>query len=124
MIDLYKSRRSNYIKCEWYAQNEDEEYVSLDQIKHFSFPAGAFYAKELNSYSVENQVSGNVFMADAHNVSLQTTDNVKALRNNDYVVFDGKLWRVDNKTTTPNNSQRQFRNREHISATTIISLRR
>ena len=124
MIDLYTTRRTNFIKCEWFSQIEDEEYVDLNEIRHLPSPSGVFYAKEVNGYSEDNQQVENLFMVDSHRVTLTTNDKVQELRLNDIVKFDNKLWRVDSKQPTPKNAQRQFRNKANVSAATVIQLKR
>ena len=124
MIDLWMSRRDKFIKCKWYSQNENETYVGLDQIEYFRYPAGMFYAKEMNSYSLENPSLGDEFLVDANNVPLETSDDVKAIEINDLVEYEGLIWRVNSKTTKPVNKQRQFRKLQHISEVTYLALRR
>ena len=123
MIDTWMTRRTNYIKCEWFNQIEDEEYVNLNEIRHLPSPAVIFYAKEVSGYSVDNQQFENLWMADSKRVTLTTNDDVKGMKNNDLVKFDGKIWRVDSVQPTPKNTQRQYRNKQYVSNTTLIQLK-
>ena len=123
MIDLWMSRRDKFIKCKWYKQNEDEMFVGLDEIKYYTAPAGMFYAKEMNSYALENQSLGDAFLVDAHNVTLETSDDVGDIDENDLVEYEGKKWRVNSITTKTVNKQRQFRTMKKISKITYLALR-
>ena len=124
MIDLWMSRRDKFIQCKWFSQNETEPYVGNDQIEYFQHPSGMFYAKEMNSYSLENQALGDAFLVDANNITLETSDNVKDIELNDLVEYEGFIWRVNSKTTRPVNKQRQFRRLRSISEITYLALRR
>lgn len=123
MIDKFQTRRSNYIKCEWYKKNEDEDFVDLNEIRHLSSPSGYFWAKEVNGYSIDNQQVENLWMIQSNRVAITTTDNIKGMEENDIVKFDGRFWRVDSCQPTPKNTQRRYRNRASVSETTVIQLK-
>ena len=121
MLDLWKGRRTLFIKCEYWSQIENEDIVARNQIIYERKPSGHFYAKEINSVTVDNQVLGEAFMFQSNNVTLQTTDDISNLSINDKVKYLDKEYRVDSIQKIAENKQRQYRNK--VSYTYYISLR-
>lgn len=121
MLDLWKGRRTLFIKCEYWSQIENEDIVARNQIIYERKSSGHFYAKEINSVTVDNQVLGEAFMFQSNNVTLQTTDDISNLSINDKVKYLDKEYRVDSIQKIAENKQRQYRNK--VSYTYYISLR-
>ena len=122
MIDLYTSRRDKFLECEYWSQEENPDYVESSEIAYKGTPTGSFVAKEANSYNVENQVIGELFMVESVTVVLITEDDVSNLKRNDIVKFDDKEYRVDNIQIAPKKKQRQYL-RDKYSKEYYISLR-
>ena len=122
MIDLRTSRRDYFLYCTYWSQIENEDLVANNEIIHTKIPTGSFYAKEVNSYTIESDVVASVFMAESTTITIETADDVSDLRRNDIVKIDDKVYRVDNIQKTPIKKQRQFL-RNSYSMNYVISLR-
>lgn len=118
MIDLKTSRRDYFLHCAYWSQNE-EEYIGDDKIVYEKDPTGYFYAKELSSYNVSSNVVNGVFMAKSVRVSIETKDDVSKLARNDIVMFDNKIYRVEDIQTIPIKKQRQFMRNSYSNSYTI-----
>lgn len=124
MIDLKTSRREMYLKCTFWSQDENEDYVENSEIVHERIPSGYFFAKEINSYQVNSQVIGESFLTDQESISILTYDKIDDLKINDIVRINGrdKIYRVDDLQVTPSKKQRFF-NTTDFSKTYYITLR-
>lgn len=123
MIDLWTSRRDKFLECEYWSQDMAEENgVDIDEIAYKLSSTGSFYAKESNQYTTENQVLGELFMAEEKNITLFTEDDISDLKVNDIVKFDENIYRVENIQRAPYKKQRQFL-RNSYSNSYYISLR-
>ena len=122
MIDLWTSRRDFFLKCEYWSQNEDENYVSNMEIVHNDMPTGTFRAKEVNSFVVSNGIIGSSFMYEENNVTIETRYDVSDLKRNDLVRIEEKFYRVDSIQKAYVKKQRQF-HKGKTSASYFISLR-
>ena len=123
MIDLYTSRRDKFLECKFWSQDKNPYHdISDAEIVYNISPSGTFYAKELNPYTISNQVIAESFMLESKSVSLFTEDGVDELRENDIVEFDDEVYRVDEIQVVPYKKQRQFL-RGRFSCGYIISLR-
>lgn len=122
MIDLYTSRRDHFLKCVWFSQDTNEDFVPISSVVHEENPSGSFFAKELNPYTVSNHVIGGSFYVNRNSVQIMTYDNVENLKKNDLVKFNNHVWRVEEKQTSYINKQKQFSS--NPSKVTILSLQR
>lgn len=124
MIDLWNSRRDMFNLCEYWSQDEREiDSNSKSRLIYNSVPTGTFMAKEVNSYSMEPQVIGEVFMVEQNTITIQTNDDVSLLKKNDFVKFDNNIYRVENIQKEIIKKQRQY-SAKGYSCSYFISLRR
>lgn len=123
MIDLWSSRRDCFKECTYWAQMNYEDIVPINEMVHESVPTGHFFAKEVNSYTTEVQVSTESFMAEKNNITIMTRDDVEGLKQNDLVEYEDELWRVENVQREFRHNQEQFL-AKRITTTTYIALRR
>ncbi len=110
MIDLCMGRRTSFLECEFWSVDE-RDLIPADQICHTRIPTGMFFAKEINSYSTENQIIESSFMAEQKTVTLETHDNIKTpvpLKRNDIVKFNDEVYRVDKLQVNPVRKQNQY----------------
>lgn len=91
-IDLYHSRRGNFKECYYYVRNEKINDLSKFILQ--SKPVGMFYAKLFSPYSRQNQDVANVFRFSENQLTLETTDDVEDLKENNIVLYMGKPYVV------------------------------
>lgn len=110
MIDLWKSRRDMYLECDYWLQDENENYVENNEIVHKKLPVGHFTAKEIAAYSRDSQFLGETFAAPQETITLLTHDKLFGLRENDIVRIrpNEKIYRVDSIQRVPEKKQRFF----------------
>ena len=116
MIDIWTSRRGNFIECEYWLKEDSVMSENLsdfiknpdDELTYKSEPDGIFFAKEVNAYTQDNQVIAEVFMAKRETITLETSDDISVLKRNDIVRFNDKKYRVDSIQKVPFKNQRQF----------------
>jgi hypothetical protein len=116
MLDIWTSRRGNFIECEYWLKEDyvmDTNLVDFiknpdDEIVYQREPDGVFFAKESGSYTSDNQTIAEAFMVKRESISLETSDDISRLRQNDIVKFNDKKYRVDSIQKVPFKNQRQF----------------
>lgn len=87
-IDIYTSRRTFHIKCEWYKAKKDNQKLIYDT------PKEIFYAKLANSINQSNDMVGGFLQIKHEAVTLMTPDNVEGMKPNDKVRFYNEDYRV------------------------------
>lgn len=93
MINIYRSRRGNFIRCELYKAAPNE--APLSKLQHGAKPDGVFYSRrESGHYSTQNQAL-NSFQYRHDTVTLYTEDAIDPSPN-DLVRFEGESWIVEN----------------------------
>lgn len=116
MLDIWTSRRGNFIECEYWLKEDfvmDTNLVDFiknpdDELVYQREPDGVFFAKELNAYTQDSQQIGETFMARRETITLETSDDISNLKRNDIVKFNDKRYRVDSIQKVPFKNQRQF----------------
>ena len=124
MLDLWNSRRDMFIECEWWSVDK-REIIPADQICYKQTPNGTFFAKEVNSYTSDNQIVESAFMATQKTITLVTGDNLRtpvAIKQNDIVRIGDDIYRVDGIQESPVKKQNQYMN-YGSSRITYLSLR-
>ena len=125
LTDLYTSRRTHFIKCKFWNQDENENYVSKNEILYNTIPTGIFYAKEANAYSNDNNTVSGDFMFDTTTITLITQDDISKMKVNDRVLTDdNNFWIVTNVQKNPLKKQRNYMKSKYCNAEYYISLRR
>lgn len=121
MIDLYKSRRDSYLVCDYWQQDENEDYVENNEIVYKRLPVGHFTAKEVSSYTRETNFLMESFATPQESVTLLTHDKIN-LRENDIVKIrpNEKIYRVDNIQKIPDKKQRFFMQTGYSSSYYIV----
>lgn len=116
MIDVYQSRRTNYIKCRyWIAKNTEafrdfgNQAIRRDDGYHISeYCDGMFYAREITGESEDNRLIENVILVKKSEIQLETTDNISSLIVNSIVEYDNYYWRVGAIQKIKKKKQSQF----------------
>lgn len=94
MIDLWRSNRDKFHKCEYWDVNEDEYTTRRNQLVYNSIPTGTFMAKIADSESESKQNVEDSFQFDSTFLALETMDDVSDLKSNNRVRFKGKMYIV------------------------------
>lgn len=124
MIDLWKSRRKNYLECYFWERNENEDYVEENELVYNQRYSGFFMAEEVSSLTVSPQQISDTFMFPEQTITLLTHDCIDNLKENDIVEIKGinKKFRVDS-IQRANDKKQRFFIKEGYSASHYISLR-
>lgn len=115
-VNLYASRRTYHIKCEWYAPiKNDTQLVYADK------PNGYFYARqEVAKNDVKNNVGG-FLQINYSSITILTVDNVKGICPNAKVRMNGQDYLVEQVQTRPIKKQTEYST--DVDVITYISLK-
>ena len=119
-IDIYHSRRTNFKKCYYYVR--DEKINDLAKFVLMKQPEGHFYAKPYTPNSRQNQDLANTFRMSENQLTIETSDDVVDLKENNVVLYDGKPFVVVGIQRKECLKESQYRSQHYC--TTYISLRR
>lgn len=118
-IDIYHSRRTNFVKCYYYKR--DEKVNDLSKYVLTKKPEGIFYARLYSPNSRQNQDVVNTFRFSENSLTIVTEDDVNDLVENNVVLYNGKAYVVINVQRELHLKESQYGG-EHY--TTYISLRK
>lgn len=93
-IDIFQSRRTHFFSCAWWSRDESGVGNSEEEVYNTT-PTGIFYARPITSENDRATVIQGAFMADAHNITIESNDDLTGIKVNDLVRFDNKIWIVD-----------------------------
>lgn len=121
-VDIYHSRRTNYALCKYWVRNEKVSDAQLNEYVLKTKPQGEFYAREVNpNYNQENP-QANAMMFQKNVIALETDDDINDIKVGNVVMYNGKLWHVDNVQSKLHRRESEFDIEEHYK--TVISIRR
>lgn len=117
MIDLYTSRRKEFIPCTYWKKdkaNKDLEKYVLETI-----PTGNFYCGIVGSLQKQKVILGN-FMLSSTVLMIYTNDNVE-IEEGASVKYKNKYYKAENVQIEEHNAENEFTNSP--SKTTYIQLK-
>lgn len=126
MIDLYQSRRTTYLRCEWFSADEKKIQDNPSSFSLERKPRSVFYARYANSLATRgNDVSG-VFLFQSNVVTIETHDDVQGVKSGDGIRMDGADWQVLDVQFREDTRRQQHRRAggTQPSGTTYIQLRK
>lgn len=89
-INIYAKRSDYPSRCKWYKA----QFIDHGKLKPDAKCNGVFYCKDIVQYSevFDNSfgVTGNLIRS----VTIETPDNVFGIEINDYVLYEGNLYRI------------------------------
>lgn len=89
-VDL-RTKRSEYNnRCKWYKG----AYVINEQLIKNAICEGVFYCKDSKDYEEFRETEYGVSSHTIQQVQIETPDYIPDITINDYVYYDGALWRV------------------------------
>lgn len=94
-VDLFHSRRTNYIECRYWVRDERKSIGDASKWIMENTESGRFYARELSpKYNQMNQAA-NVFAFDKNSITIETDDHIDNISRGCIVEYNGELWIVD-----------------------------
>lgn len=106
-VDLFHSRRGAFHRCLFWTRNE-RGIADSDSYIHNTTPAGVFYAKEGGAISVENNTLFDSFLLEQNDIMLISDDDLFDLTVNCLVLYDEKIWIVQNLQKQVHMRERQY----------------
>lgn len=110
-IDIYHSRRCMFNLCAFWVRDEDGVGNS-DEYRYKTQPDGYFYAKEVDSEMINNNVLFGAFMADEHHIMIESTDDLTGMTENSKVRYKNNDWRVESLQKQLIMKESQFNSKE------------
>lgn len=119
-VNVFTSRRLNHRRCRWWARNEDIR--DLSRLVREKRPEGVFYAREISADAKSKQGINSAFLFDSESVTITTDDDVRGIRPDCAVEYDGQVYRVMDVQTRKHQRESQFMRAEDV--TTYLRLKR
>lgn len=118
MINIFNSRRSKFYHCHYWCNIKGnwQEWVLNNE------PNGFFYAKPSTPISKSGNPIQSSFLVDANNITIETNDDIKEIKQGCLVSFNNRIWMVENAQNVLSTKKSQFRN--GCVDKTILTLRR
>lgn len=103
-INPYTKRTDYPSRCKWYKA----EYVEHGKLVDNAECEGVFYCKDAVDYQEIFDNSFGVAGQIIKTVTIETPDNIPDIHINDYVFYDGELWRVNSIPSKDDLSKSKF----------------
>lgn len=94
-IDLFHSRRTNYIPCDYWIRDERDSTGSPSQWILYNQPSGKFYARPVSVKSNQMNVINGVWALDKNMVTIETDDDITDINRGCIIKYDEQLWLVE-----------------------------
>ena len=121
-IDLFHSRRVNFIACEYWIRDERDSIGSPEQWILRNHPSGMFYARPVQAKSSYMQNINGVWALDENHSTIETDDHIDDICRGSLVNYNNHLWMVENIQKQVHIKESQFARDEDYKF--ILSLRR
>lgn len=105
-IDLNLSRRDKTVRCKYYKRS----YVDNMKLLPNAQVAGIFYVSDKDVFTTQTISAGNVKRTQTTGV-IVTHDVVYGIEVDDFVLYDGSLFVVDNIVRNDETSHKEFSSR-------------
>ena len=89
-IDLRTNRKEYPSRCKWFKAS----YVVNERLVKNAICEGVFYCKDTKDYEEFRETEYGVSSHVVSQVQIETPDFIPDITINDYVWYDGALWRV------------------------------
>lgn len=107
-VDIYNSGATYNVKCRWWARNEDDDEIDLDELVMKRVASGFFRAKEVAPLRKQDAQIGGVFEIEKHFITIKSPDNLGNISEKDIVDFGGEFWRVTSVQRSKSRNQNTF----------------
>ena len=118
-IDLRAKRKDFPDRCKWYKG----AYVVNQQLVSDAICQGIFYSRDAKDYEEYRQTEFGVSSHTHKKVTIETPDFIPEITINDYVVYDGELWRVDQIPMKNDDSNNKRYSNRPMTLTQLILVR-
>lgn len=116
-IDLRSPRKEYNVRCKWYKG----AYVINQQLVKNAICEGVFYVKDTKDYEEFRETEYGVSSHVVSQVQIETPDYIPDITVNDFVFYDGALWRVHQIPTKADESpNKKFSSRPKTITTLIL----
>ena len=92
-FDLFQSRAGYEELCRWWARDERDQNTPDERIME-RVPSGSFMAREVAPENYQDNVIGGMFMIDRTTVTIKSSDDLKRIKSEDLVEYQGEKWIV------------------------------
>lgn len=116
-IDFNQSRGDKYNRNKWY----NRQYVNNMKLQQNATSNGVFYSVDKIPLQKQTVSVGNI-KKTIFTITIETNDTIDGMNVDDYVLYNGELWLVDNIVANDYNTAKEFSKRP--SFTTEIRLRK
>lgn len=123
-VDVFTSRRTNFLDCEYWIVAKGEEQKDKSILMHEKQKSGVFSASIDGAEENSNSVIAQTLLFDSNSVTISTDDDVSDIKKNTIILMvdTGLIWRVDRVSKLPIRTNYQFDNM--ISYKYYLDLRR
>ena len=123
-VDVFTSRRTNFLDCEYWVVAKGEEQKDKSILMHERQKSGVFSAGIDGVEENSNSVIVQTLLFDSNSVTISTDDDISDIKKNAIVLMvdTGLIWRVDRVSKLPIRTNYQFDNT--ISYKYYLDLRR
>ena len=84
-------------------------YVENNELKRENAPCDIFYSRDITPCTYSSDIRGNI-KARVQSVTIETLDKIEAYPD-DYVLYSGNLWHIDEVTEEDDDNQKQISKR-------------
>lgn len=116
-INFNQSRSDKFNRNKWYRR----EYVNNMKLTPGATSSGVFYSTDKIAAQKQTLAVGNI-KKTLYTVTIETTDTIDLIEVDDYVLYGGELWLVDDIIANDENPAKEFSKRP--SFVTTIRLRK
>lgn len=106
-FDLFQSRANYNEPCKWWARDERDKNTP-DNLIMQRVPSGTFMAQEVAPENMQDAILGGAFMVDRTTVTIKSSDDLKNIKSEYLVEYQGEKWRVVNVQKTKAKRQNTF----------------
>ena len=94
-VDLFHSRRTNYLRCEYWVRDERDQTAPASEWVVYNQPSGVFYARFASPKSTRMDAISGVWAFDSDSLTLETDDHIDDISRGSLIRLEGEFWIVD-----------------------------
>ena len=94
-VDLFHSRRANYVRVEYWVRDEQNAVGTPSQWIYANLPSGTFHARPISAKSTQMDAVNGVWAVDGSRMTLVTDDEIEDVSRGTLLRFWNELWIVE-----------------------------
>ena len=98
-FDLFQSRAGYDEMCRWWTRDERDQNTPDERIMQ-RIPSGTFMAQEVAPENYQDVIVAGTFMIDKATTVIKSADDLKDIKSEDIVEYQGEKWIVQNVQRT------------------------